>query len=66
MLLSVTTFFGAFATFGLSLTALQLIANNVTYIDMLKGIFMVPDKNGLFPNPYDLGTLSNFNTIFEG
>lgn len=33
---------------------------------MLKGIFLMNDKHGTHPNPYDLGALTNINTVFGG
>jgi hypothetical protein len=51
---------------GLTLSGLKFISNNVTYIDMLKGLFVVNDKEGLHPNPYDLELTTNFATVFEG
>ncbi len=32
---------------------------------MLKGNLRLNDKHGLHPNPYDLGFLTNINTLFH-
>ena len=32
----------------------------------MKGTFKCNDFQKLFPNPYDLGVLTNFATVFEG
>jgi hypothetical protein len=66
MLFTFLSFFFIIFLMGLTLSGLKFISNNVTYIDMLKGLFVVNDKEGLHPNPYDLELTTNFATVFEG
>ena len=51
---------------GLFWSNLILVAKNITQLDLLKGQFRMSDKHGTYPNPYNLGILSNFNSIFNG
>jgi hypothetical protein len=46
--------------------AFQCFSRNITYVDMLKGIFTVNDKEGTHPNPFDLGRITNLSQLFEG
>lgn len=66
MLLTVVAFILFLIMLGLTLSTVQFFWKNLTYIELLKGIFNLNDKEGLNPNPFDLGFLSNFATIFEG
>lgn len=66
MLFTFLSFFFILFLVGLTLSGLKFISNNVTYIDMLKGLFTINDKEGLNPNPYDLQMITNFATVFEG
>jgi len=63
----------AFADFIMTLGLLSLffgnlyiLTKNVTKIDLLKGDFMLQDREGMHPNPFDLGFLTNYAVIFEG
>ena len=51
---------------GLTLNALLFQSRNVTYVELMKGTFKYTDSDGVCPNPYDLGFLTNFATIYEG
>lgn len=66
MLFTFLSFFFILFLMGLTLSTLKFVSNNVTYIDMLKGVFTINDKEGLHPNPYDLEVITNFATVFEG
>ncbi len=66
MLLTLSSFVFMLIGFGLTLSGVQFFWKNITYIDLLKGTFVFNDKQGLYPNPYDLGPLTNYNTLMEG
>lgn len=46
--------------------SIAYIARNVTKIDLMKGTFQFSKAKFSNPNPYDLGTITNFSTVFEG
>lgn len=60
------SFLLSFSMNGLAISNLLLVSKNITQLDMLKGQFRYNDKHKNFPNPYDLGVLSNFNSVFNG
>jgi hypothetical protein len=66
MLLTLNAFIFVLFFAGLTLNAVLFFWKNVTYVELLKGIFMFNDKTGLNPNPYDLGLLTNFSNFFSG
>lgn len=66
MLLTLSSFVFMLIGFGLTLSGVQFFWKNITYIDLLKGTFVFNDKQGLYPNPYDLGPLTNYSTLMEG
>ena len=45
---------------------LIMLTRNITFVDMLKGHYKFSDKSGMFPNPFNLGLISNFYSIFKG
>ena len=51
---------------GLWISNLTMVAKNITQLDLLKGQFSFQNKHGTHPNPYNLGILSNFNSVFGG
>lgn len=51
---------------GLWITNLLKIMTNITQLDTMKGQFRWRDREGICPNPYDLGTITNFAVLFEG
>lgn len=65
MFLTATAFILCFCMVGLAVSNLISLAKNITHIDLLKGTFVMWDKQGLNPNPYDLGTLTNLSNFFE-
>ena len=64
MALSLISFGLCCAMLGLCMISLVYTAHNVTKIDLLKGTFKLKDKQNLSPNPYDIGTISNFSDLF--
>jgi hypothetical protein len=66
MLLTLSSFLLLLFQFGLALSGIQFFWKNITYIELLKGTFQFNDKHGLHPNPFDLGPITNYATIFEG
>ena len=64
LLLTFIAFFLALSMCGLAISNLYMASKNVTQLEMLKGVIRLNDKFGLHPNPYDLGPLTNLNTIF--
>lgn len=66
MILTASSFILTLSMLGLTISNLYTISKNITRIEMMKGIFRLSDPEGLFPNPYDLGCLTNYSTIFEG
>lgn len=64
--LTLISFGLAFSMLGLTIMSLFYTAKNVTKIDLLKGTFRTSDPHNLHPNPYHLGVISNFASIFEG
>lgn len=66
MFLTFFSFLLAFSMNGLAFSNLLLVSKNITQLEMLKGHFRWSDKHGTHPNPYDLGALSNFNSVFDG
>ena len=64
MLLTVVAIGLAAAMLGLMLTTLAFTAKNITKIDTIKGKFSFKNKDNERPNPFDLGILSNFCTVF--
>lgn len=64
MVLTLISFGLSCAMLGLCSISLIYTANNVTKIDLLKGTFRLKDPQNLRPNPYDLGTISNFSDVF--
>ena len=65
MLLTVAAIGLTLAMLGLTFTCLAFTARNITKIDVMKGKFSLK-YNEEKPNPFDLGILSNFATVFEG
>jgi len=49
---------------GLVFMSLASTAKNITKIDLLKGTFRLNDVKNMCPNPYDLGLISNFTSLF--
>ena len=66
MTIALIDFFMTLDLFSLFFGNLFTLTKNITKIDMLKGTFIVFDKEGMNPNPYDLGFLTNYALIFEG
>lgn len=66
MLLTVASIGLTLAMLGLAITCISYAAKNMTKIDEIKGKFKLRDRKKEYPNPYDLGIISNFATIFEG
>lgn len=65
-MLTVCSFCLTIAMLGLFVMTIGYIAKNVTKIDLLKGTFQFRSGKLNNPNPFDLGALSNFATVFEG
>ena len=65
MLLTVAAIGLTLAMLGLALTSFAYIARNITKIDIIKGKFSLR-RNSEQPNPFDLGVISNFSSVFEG
>lgn len=66
MVLTLISFGLSSAMLGLCVISLVYTSRNVTKIDLLKGTFRLKDTQNPCPNPYDLGTVSNFADVFEG
>lgn len=66
MILTICSFGLTIAMLGMTFTTVAFIAKNITKIDVLKGTFQFRNKNNQKPNPYDLGIVSNFSSVFEG
>ena len=66
MLLTLHNFIFILFYGGLTLNAALFLLKNVTYVELLKGMFKWSDKDGLMPNPYDLGFISNYASVFGG
>lgn len=66
MILSFCAFFLSISMSSLAIGNVYLAGKNITQIEMMKGIFFMNDKHGTHPNPFDLGFLSNLNSIFGG
>lgn len=66
MVLTISAFGLSLAMLGMTFTTLAFIAKNITKIEVLKGTFQFSNKNRQKPNPFDLGVLSNFASVFEG
>ena len=66
MLLFIMSFLLSFSMNGLFVSNVMLVYKNITQLDMLKGLLRFQDKHGTHPNPFDLGCLTNFNTVFFG
>ena len=66
MILTIIAFGLAIAMLGLGFTSLAYVGKNITKIDLMKGTFRFNDKRGFLHNPYDLGWITNFATVFEG
>jgi len=64
MILVVAAFILTMSMLGLFLTNLAFTAKNMTHIDALKGTFTFRDTKGLFPNPFDLGIITNYSMLF--
>lgn len=64
MFLTAASFILFLSMLGLTFSNLYSITKNVTRIDMMKGAFLLNDKEGTHPNPFDLGTLTNYSTLF--
>lgn len=66
MILTIIAFGLALAMLGLAFSSLVYVAKNITKIDLMKGTFRMNDPKRLHPNPFDLGKITNFATVFEG
>ena len=66
MFLILMSFLLSFNMNGLFYSNLVLSTKNFTQMDIIKGSFKFMDAKGVYPNPFNLGLLSNFNSIFEG
>lgn len=66
MTLSVFSFFLSLSMNGIWISQLYFASKNITQLDLMKGHFTLNDKHGIKPNPFDLGILTNLNTIFNG
>lgn len=66
MFLTAASFILFLSMLGLALTNLYTLTANITRIDMMKGTFRLSDKEGFYPNPYNLGPFTNYATVFEG
>ena len=65
MLLTVVSIGLTLAMLGLSFTCIAYTAKNITKIDEIKGKFKFKDRNKEFPNPFNLGLISNFASVFR-
>lgn len=63
-MLTVCSFCLMAAMLGLFFMSIAYIARNVTKIDLMKGTFQFTRGKLANPNPYDLGTTTNFATVF--
>jgi hypothetical protein len=66
MFLTAAAFVLTLSMLGLTISNLVTLMKNITRIDMMKGTFKFSDKEGFYPNPFNLGTLTNYSNIFEG
>jgi hypothetical protein len=65
VLLTICSFILTLSMLGLTISNLLMALKNITRMDLLKGTFRFNDTEGDHPNPFDLGRLSNFNSIFQ-
>ena len=66
MFLILMSFLLSFNMNGLFISNLILACKNFTQLDIIKGSFKFIDSKGIYPNPYNLGVFSNYNSIFDG
>ena len=64
--IAVTVSIMTFGLLSLFFGNMYTLTKNITKIDLLKGNFALQDKLGMFPNPFDLGCITNFATVFSG
>lgn len=66
ILLTLISFLLSFNMNGLFISTLILALKNFTQMDIIKGSFKFIDSQGTYPNPFNLGLFSNYNSIFNG
>lgn len=66
MFLTASAFILTLSMLGLTISNLVTLTKNITRIDMMKGTFRFSDKEGFYPNPFNLGAITNYANIFEG
>ena len=49
---------------GLWISNLASLIKNITQLDTMKGQFLWRDKYNIAPNPFNLGTITNYSVIF--
>lgn len=65
LFLTFFSFLLALSMLGLAIGNVYSAMKNITQLEMLKGVIRLNDKYGMHPNPYNLGALTNLNTIFD-
>jgi hypothetical protein len=66
MVLTFISFLLSISLTGLTLSSIVLASKNMTQIEIIKGLFVFRDPTNTRPNPFDLGLLSNLNSVFNG
>ena len=64
--LTLISFLLSFNMNALFISNLILATKNFTQMDIIKGSFKFMDSKGTYPNPFNLGLYSNYNSIFSG